>query len=253
MIHLSDFPLLIFVLSLGALWLCGSLGAHLATRHAARSTATSEDFSIILAASLTLLGLIIGFSFSMATSRYDQRKNYEEAEANAIGTEYLRAGLLPAATAAPTRALLKSYIDQRILFYTAPAEGNLKAINAETERLQRQMWSEVEAAATAQPVPTTTLAAAGMNDVLNTQADTQAAWWNRIPMMAWAMMGLIAVLCNGMVGYAAPRLKGRTGLLFLLPLVLSIALALIADIDSPRGGLIHVNPQNLQSLADSLR
>ena len=51
-------------------------------------------------ATLTLLGLIIGFSFSMAITRYDLRKNYEEAEANAIGTEYVRAGLLPAADAA---------------------------------------------------------------------------------------------------------------------------------------------------------
>ena len=62
-----------------------------------------EDFGFILAATLTLLGLIIGFSFSMATSRYDQRKNYEEAEANAIGTEYVRADLLPAADAATVR------------------------------------------------------------------------------------------------------------------------------------------------------
>ena len=56
-----------------------------------------DDFGVILAATLTLLGLIIGFSFSMAISRYDQRKNLEEEEANAIGTEYLRAELLPAA------------------------------------------------------------------------------------------------------------------------------------------------------------
>jgi hypothetical protein len=62
-----------------------------------------EDFSVILSATLTLLGLLIGFSFSMAISRYDERKNYEEAEANAIGTEYVRADLLPAADAAKVR------------------------------------------------------------------------------------------------------------------------------------------------------
>jgi hypothetical protein len=49
-----------------------------------------EDFGVILAATLTLLGLIIGFSFSMAVGRYDQRKNYQEEEANAIGTELVR-------------------------------------------------------------------------------------------------------------------------------------------------------------------
>ena len=55
-----------------------------------------EHFGIILAATLTLLGLVIGFTFSMAINRYNLRKNYEEAEANAIGTEFLRADLLPA-------------------------------------------------------------------------------------------------------------------------------------------------------------
>ena len=62
-----------------------------------------------MTATLTLLGLIIGFSFSMAISRYDQRKVYEEAEANAIGTEYVRADLLPAGDAARVRALLRDY------------------------------------------------------------------------------------------------------------------------------------------------
>jgi hypothetical protein len=54
---------------------------------------------------LTLLGLLIGPRFSMAASRYDQRKNFEEAEANAIGTEYLRADLLPAADGAKVKDL----------------------------------------------------------------------------------------------------------------------------------------------------
>ena len=78
-----------------------------------------EDFGVVQAATLTLLGLIIGFSFSMATTRYDLRKTYEEAEANAIGTEYVRAGLVPGANGAKVRALLKKYLDLRILFYRA--------------------------------------------------------------------------------------------------------------------------------------
>src|SRR5215469_6494084 len=78
-----------------------------------------NDLDTVLTATLTLLALIIGFSFSMAVSRYDQRKNYEEAEANAIGTEYIRADLLPAEDAAKVRELLKSYVDQRIASTTA--------------------------------------------------------------------------------------------------------------------------------------
>jgi hypothetical protein len=47
--------------------------------------AARKDFGVILAATQTLLALIIGFTFSMALDRYDQRKIYEEEEANAIG------------------------------------------------------------------------------------------------------------------------------------------------------------------------
>ena len=69
-----------------------------------------EEFSVVMAASLTLLGLIIGFTFSMSISRYDQRKNYEEEEANAIGTEYLRAEFLPSSDAGNEKILLKQYL-----------------------------------------------------------------------------------------------------------------------------------------------
>lgn len=135
-----------------------------------------EDFGIILAATLTLLGLIVGFTFSMALGRYDQRKNYEEEEANAIGTEYARAGLLPAADAAKVRPLLLNYLDQRILFYTTRDEQQLAQIDAQTAKLQAELWSAVQAPAVTQPTPVIALAVSGMNDVFNSQGYTQAAW-----------------------------------------------------------------------------
>jgi hypothetical protein len=92
-----------------------------------------------------------------------------------------------------------------------------------------------------------------MNDVLNSQGYSQAAWWNRIPITAWSLMILIAACSNLLVGYGARSAGARSRLLFVLPLVVSIAFLLIADIESPRGGLIRVIPQNLESLAQSLR
>ena len=211
-----------------------------------------EDFGVVQAATLTLLALIIGFSFSMAISRYDLRKNYEEAEANAIGTEYVRVGLLPAADATTVRVQLTKYLDLRILFYRTRWQGELQRINAGTAQLQDQMWSAVQAPALAQPTPVMALVVSGMNDVLNSQGYTQAAWWNRIPTSAWGLMMAIAICCNLLVGYGARGAKAQSSLLFVLPLVVSIAFFLISDIDSPRGGLIHVVPQNLVSLSQSL-
>jgi len=96
------------------------------------------------------------------------------------------------------------------------------------------------------------LVISGMNDVLNSQGYTQAAWWNRIPKAAWVLMGLIAICANLLFGYGARHAKAGIIHVLVLPLVLSIALFLIADIDTPRKGVIRVNPQNLISLAQSL-
>jgi hypothetical protein len=253
MLLLTNHPLLLFPLSFVALWLWAWVGWWLLRKRFSLEDEIREDFGFILGASLTLLGLIIGFSFSMATSRYDQRKNYEEAEANAIGTEYLRADLLPAANAAKVRGLLKQYLDQRVQFYSTRDEQEAQRINDGTARSQAELWSAVLAPATVHPTPLDGLAVSGMNDVLNSQGYTQAAWQNRIPSAAWILMTTIAVGCNLLVGYGSRGAKSGAKLLPVLPLVISIAFMLIADIDAPRRGIITISPQNLISLAQSLR
>jgi hypothetical protein len=246
-----DYPRILFLVSLLILWLSAQIGIVLRRRRFVQEE-ERDDFGVVQAATLTLLGLIIGFSFSMATSRYDLRKTYEEAEANAIGTEYVRAGLLPAASAAGVRAQLRKYLDLRIQFYRTRNKGDLQRINSDTAQLQDQMWSAVQDPAVAQPSPVIALAVAGMNDVLNSQGYTQAAWWNRIPGAAWSLMIAIAISCNILIGYGSHGSGAKSGLLFVLPLVVSISFLLIADIDSPRGGFIHIVPQNLVSLSQSL-
>ena len=252
MTNVTDYPLLVFALTFFGLSLSAWIGKSFSKRQQTLEAEVREDFSVIQAATLTLLGLIIGFTFSMALGRYDQRKNYEEAEANAIGTEYVRADLVPAADAAKVRALLLNYLDQRVLFYSTRDEQQLRQINAQTVKLQAELWSAVRTPAVAQPEPVVALAVAGMNDVLNSQGYTQAAWWNRIPTAAWSLMAAIAVCSNVLVGFGARNDRGRSLLLLVLPLVVSIAFLLIADIDSPTKGLIRVIPQNLLTLSQSL-
>jgi hypothetical protein len=247
-----SYPRLFFLVSLLVLWASAQAGTWVRRRRSLKE-GEREDFNVVEAATLTLLGLIIGFSFSMATTRYDLRKNYEEAEANAIGTEYVRAGLLPAADAEGVRSQLEKYLALRLRFYRSRSEQELQQINADTTRLQSEMWSAVQAPAVAHPSPVIALAVAGMNDVLNSQGYTQAAWWNRIPSSAWTLMLAIAVCCNLLVGYGGHGAGAKSGLLVVLPLVISLAFLLISDIDSPRRGFIHVVPQNLESLSQSLR
>ena len=246
---LLDHPLALFVLSLLVLWLSVQIGAFMRRRRPLPQD-ERDDFALVINASLTLLALIIGFTFSMAVSRYDQRKNYEEEEANAIGTEYVRAELLLPSDGARIQELLKEYLEQRTLFYTTHDWHQLAQIDNQTSKLQTEMWATVKNASELHPTPPVTLAVWGMNDVLNRQGYTQAAWWNRIPVAAWSLMASLAICCSLLIGYGS---RGKERFLFtVLPFLVSVAFFLIADIDSPRTGVIRVAPQNLISLSQSL-
>jgi hypothetical protein len=247
---LPESPVIGFILSFVILWLAALIGDLLRQRLRPLAEEVRNDFNVVLAATLTLLGLLIGFSFSMAVTRYDQRKNYEEVEANAVGTELLRADLLPDGDAARVRGLLKNYVEERILFYTTRNERQVAKINVETAKVQDELWAAVRPAAAAQPTAMMALVVSGMNDVLNSQGYTQAAWWNRIPFEAWMLMLAIAVCCNLMIGYGAHRTD--RAVLLILPIAVSVSFLLISDIDSPREGAIAVTPQNLLSLLQSL-
>ena len=253
MSSVMDHPLLLFVLSFFTLWLAALFGASLLRRWIKLDPDARKDFATILATTLTLNGLIIGFTFSMAIGRYEQRKNYEEAEANAIGTEFVRTDLMSAPDAARVRSILQAYIDQRLAFYTAGSEAENLRIKTRTAQLQGQLWAAVLGAAAAQPTAIGGLVISGMNDVINSQGYTQAAWWNRIPMSAWILMAAIAVISHALIGYGAQNTKSESILMMVLPLVVSISFLLIADIDSPRSGIIRVMPRDLTSLAESLR
>jgi hypothetical protein len=251
MLNPLNFEPFTVVFSLFFFWAMTWLGSSFHKKNQKLEGEDREEFLFILGGTLTLLGLIIGFTFSMAVSRYDLRKQYEEQEANTIGTEYKRVDLLPAADASKVHAMLRRYLDQRIFHYETRNEQQLEQIDAQTERLQRDLWSGVAAPTAVQPTPVNTLILAGMNEVIDSQGYAQAASSNRIPMGAWGLLTLISMFCNFLIGYSLP---GKRALLSLiLPVALCASLVLIADIDNPRRGFIYVRAQNLESLAASLR
>jgi len=247
--QLIDSPLLIFVLVAVTLCVAAFLGTAVLRRGRPLDVGVREDFHLILAATLTLLGLIIGFSFSMSMSRYNQRTDCEEAEAAAIGTEFMRADLLSAADAANVRSLLLDYLRTRVSFYATDDEAALRKVSMQTANTRARLWATLTATAADASRPLSGLAVSGMNDVFNAQRATSAAWVNRIPLEAWGLMFLIAVGCNVMLGYNARKLSP---LLVVLPILVAIAFMLIADIDSPRNGVIRVTPTNLINLLESL-
>jgi hypothetical protein len=225
--NLAKYPVAVSALAFFVMWLSARIGLSFRSRKPNLAEDARQELDLIVAGALTLLALIIGFSFSMAISRYDQRKTYEEAEANPIGTEY-------------------------VLFYGTRDEGELQQISARTAQLQSELWSTVMGQTATERTAVLALAVSGMNDVLNSQGYTQAIWWNRIPPGAWLLMAAVAICSNLLVGYCTRRPGAGIIRLMVLPFVLSISFFAIADIDSPRRGLIRVRPQNLISLVHSL-
>ncbi|CAG9274376.1 conserved membrane hypothetical protein [Paraburkholderia unamae] len=252
MTQLVHHPAYLFITLIVLLSISATLGAIVMQRAIPLTDDARDNYNVVQGATLTLLALLIGFTLSMAVSRYDQRKNYEEEEVNAIGTEYLRADLLGAPQSARAKALLAQYTQLRIAFYKTRNAHELDVLNTQTSDVQAQLWATVRESAEARPTPITALSVAGMNDVINTQGYTQAAWLNRIPVSAWILMMAIAFFSNLMQGYGVRGKAGRRVLIFVLPVTISLSLSLIADIDSPRGGLIRVVPQNLVSLLQSM-
>jgi hypothetical protein len=156
---LVDHPLELFVVTLVLLWGAAQAGVWAGVRKPLTSKNRAE-FDLVRNAMLTLLGLLVAFAISMAVTRYDQRKVYEEAEANAIGTDYLRLDILPQESAATARALLRTYANQRIAFYSEPDRPLTNDV--ETARTQAALWASVLPEAKAHPTQVTALLVSGM-------------------------------------------------------------------------------------------
>lgn len=251
--YMINHPRLLSFVCLLGMWALAVLGAWLRERYHRHEDTDKNSLGTVVSATLTLLGLVISFTFSMATNRYDQRKLYEEQEANSIGTEYVRADLVPPAETAQIKAALLDYLQRRIDFYQVDYGSRLVGVDDQTVKLQARLWNTVKPAAAAQPTPITALVVSGMNDVLNSQGYTQYEWWNRIPTTAWMFLITIALFANLLVGYSTRRSRSGNLLLLVLPLVVATSFFLVADIDSPRGGIIRIVPRNLISLQQTLQ
>ena len=245
-----NFPLLVFIFSFAALMAAAWCGDLLRKRSKSSAEANRDDSGVVLGGTLTLLGLIIGFSFAMATNRYDLRKSSEQAEANAIAVLYMRADLLPSADAAKVHEHLKRYIHQLIAVYSIRNRGELNQIASSTSARQNDLWSTIQALAGPLPPQLEGLFISGVNDVVVSRLSTESVWANRIPRGAWILILITSVGCHLLVGYRARRTDWLVYLI--MPIAVSIALFLISDLDSPRRGAIRVRPNNLISLSQSL-
>ena len=207
-----------------------------------------EEFS--MTSVLGLLALLIGFTFSLALLRYEERRELVIQEANAIGTTWLRYGLLDPEPRDRLRALLRDYVDARIAFVDAGTLEQEAAANTRTATLQQQLWEQTAAAVA--PARTTMLAAMmvqPLNETIDLAGTSKAHREAEIPMRLLRILLEYACVAAAMIGYQRGGYRTASTLVLLLFI---LAGTLILDLDQPTRGGIRVPQTPLIDLQRSL-
>ena len=206
----------------------------------------------MVAATLALLAFMLAFTFGLAASRFDVRRGLVIDEANAIGTTYLRAGLLPEPHRSDVRSLLREYVDVRL---EAVQPGKLSQSIGRSEELHARLWAHAAAVGEKNPGSIVVgLFIASLNDVIDLHAKRLALGVrNRIPGTIWAALYFVAIIGTSVMGYHAGLAgSGRSLALLALVLAFSAVVTLIADLDRPQEGLLQVSQQTMIELQKTL-
>jgi hypothetical protein len=221
-----------------------------------RFGATEDDAASVSGASLGLLALLLAFTYSVASSHYDLRKQLVLKEANAIGTAFLRADLSPAPQRAELRELLRSYADLRVGFSESGLDPMRRAeMLRESDRLHTAIWAVAERSIEGRaPTPLDAILFQSLIVVIDVHAERLRADRDHVPEIVIFLLIAVAIASVTMLGYAAGR-KGdrRQWLRALLPVLIVGVITLILDLDRPCRGLIRVSQQPLLDLRESLR
>ena len=223
--------------------------------HVSHDQARKGQIGGIQGAVLGLLGLLLGFTFAMAVARHEARRELVVKEANAIGTTFLRAALLPPAHVLPVEDLLRRYVALRIELHSL-ADDQAKFAEALrlSADLQRQLWEHATAAGRESPTPIVATFIVTLNETIDTEAERLAASRNRIPGVVWLLLLIVASLGCVTSSYGAGAEGARSAFTsFVLPLLITVCMTLIFDVANPRQGFIGVSQQPLLDLQESIK
>lgn len=245
---ISIHPVMFFIAVVILLWAGALLGGYLRIRRQHVLADEVSTFKTLESAVLALLGLLLGFTFSMGVSRYDLRKNLEIAEANDITNVWLGTAVLPEPLRSAEQNLLRQYAPVRLQFLGAgTSEARINASLTKGAALQSQMWRLASSYATGQSNPVTAQYLRGLTEMIDVTENRTAAFENRIPVAAWAMLLCIAFAGSVLVGVGIG--SQSQALRLVLPVVVALALSLTLDLDSPRSGVIRVHQHSLERIA----
>jgi hypothetical protein len=215
---------------------------------------TKSQLLTVEAGVLGVLGLLLAFTMSMAVTRFEVRKQLVLEEANAIGNAYLRAQLLPPPEAKELADLLRAYTDVRVPQKESRGYEQIIAMRQQSAPLQDAFWQRAAAYGQKDPNPVRSgLLLQSLNDVIDLDAARWMALLNHVPETVIYVIAMVALLALMVVGFTF-GVGGRRQLFStcVLSLSITLVLAVIVDLDRPRGGLIRVSQQPLLDLQKRL-
>jgi hypothetical protein len=240
-------PWLLLPISVGIALLSAEVGYRLA-RYRRRVEGEKESpVGSMLGATLGLLAFMLAFTFGLASSRYEARRQVLLSESNAIGTCYLRAGLLAEPMRTDARNLLREYVDVRL---EAVQPGKLQQGMRKSEEIHVRLWAVASAAADKEKNVITSLFIQSLNEVIDLHSTrVMTGIRSRVPGVIWLVLYLLAILAWVMLGYHTGLVKStRTIAVVAMVISFSSVMYLIADLDRPGQGLMRTSQESMTDL-----
>ncbi|MEJ2378093.1 MAG: hypothetical protein P8Y71_22830 [Pseudolabrys sp.] len=243
---------MIFVLGAATIIGASELGRWFGTSVSHRG---GDNVAPLESAVLTLLALMIGFTFAMALSRFEARREGLLREANAISTTALRARLLPETERAATLKLLREYVQLRLdISNRVLSDTEMRATIQRSNTLQEALWRQAKTIASKNHamVPTG-LFVQSVNNMIDLQSERLDAYFNRLPLVIVIGLFAIAGVAGGFSGYSGGVGGQRSRPpLYVVALLVAAVIVLILDLDRPQEGFIRVNQQPMRDVSVGL-
>ena len=252
-IDLHDYSLsIIFLVSVVFMLAASEAGRLLGVRAIGRG---GDDVSTLEGAILGLLALMISFTFAMALSRFEARRDAVLIEANAIGTTALRARLLPAPHNVDINKLLQEYVRIRLdITQHVPSPMELNTAIKRSNEIQEALWQQTKlvAAKDSGMVPTG-LFIQTLNEMIDNQGKRLEALRNRVPNTVLMALYGVAIVASALAGYANGLEARRVRLpVYVTGLLVASVILLIQDLDRPNAGFVKTSQQPMIDTAAAI-
>lgn len=253
---IDQLPLwLVYLLTVGLFLLAAEIGFRVGTwMHRWNPTAQKGPTTgAVVGSLLGLLAFLLAFTIGIVLNQHNQRKAMVVAEANAIGTSYLRAGFLNETDRDATRDLLKEYVEVRLVGAADPA--HLESALTRSEEIHGQLWSIVEDnVSQGQDSDIMALFVESVNDVIDMHTLRLTAGQMRLPKLFGLMFyaaAVVSFLLMGIVDSSEGERNPTATVLFALALV--AVLMIIVNLDRPFEGLLTISQTSMSDLLDTMR